>query len=118
MIRVALIGAGIFARETYIANIQSNGSRVRLTAILSRSPESIEDALKPLLQQNNNNNNDGSGCGSSSSSSSSSSSYLEVARFSGPDGEDRFFSQAKEVSETNSFNTCPYIMLWWMDGCL
>lgn len=74
--RVALIGAGIFARETYIPNVQAHESRVKLTAILSRSPEPIEEALS-LLKDG------GSG----------------VLKFFGSDGEDNFFARARDICD-------------------
>ena len=50
MIRVAVIGAGIFVRETYIPQIQSFRFRIKLTAILSRSEESVNDTLALLSE--------------------------------------------------------------------
>jgi predicted dehydrogenase len=48
MKRIALIGSGIFAKETYIKHISEYSDKVTLTAILSRSEASIEDALTIL----------------------------------------------------------------------
>jgi predicted dehydrogenase len=50
-VRIALIGAGIFARETYIQHFNQHSSDARLTAILSRSAQSIDAALAKLDQQ-------------------------------------------------------------------
>jgi predicted dehydrogenase len=75
-IRVALIGAGIFARETHIPNVLAHKDRVTLTAILSRSPEPIDEALA-LLE-------DG-GAG--------------VHKFYGNDGEDNFFACAHDICD-------------------
>jgi len=46
--RVAIIGAGIFMKEVYLQSIIANWSRVRLTAILSRTSESIDAALSAM----------------------------------------------------------------------
>ena len=75
-IRVALIGAGIFARETHIPNVLAHKNRVKLTGILSRSPEPIDEALA-LLGDN--------GAG--------------VQKFYGSDGEDNFFACAHDICD-------------------
>ena len=49
VVRVALIGAGIFARETYLPNLEANKGRVKLTAILSRSADATLALLKDGL---------------------------------------------------------------------
>lgn len=76
IIRVAIIGSGIFMRETYIPNIDANKSRVKLTAVLSRNVESIDDALRQSSDHGEN-----------------------VLRFFGDSGEDMFFSQAKDICD-------------------
>jgi predicted dehydrogenase len=73
---VALIGAGIFMKETYVPNILSCEGAVRVTAILSRSEESIDEVLA-LLEES----------GSS------------AQKFFGSDGEDRFFHVACSICE-------------------
>ena len=75
MIRVAVIGAGIFVRETYIPNLLANSTRVKLTAILSKTSASIEECL--LLIK------DGG----------------DVTRFIGSAGEEEFFIQAKDICD-------------------
>lgn len=75
MIKLGIIGAGIFAKETYIPNIIANSDRVKLTAILSRSLQSIEDTLQ-LLETGS-----------------------EVKKFFGMDGEDNFFAEASELCD-------------------
>ena len=68
-VRVALIGAGIFARETYIPNLLAHKDRVKLVAVLSRSKEPIDEALALLEDE---------GAG--------------VQKFFGSDGEESFFA--------------------------
>ena len=74
--RVALIGAGIFVQETHIPNVLAHESRVKLTAILSRSQQRIDEALA-LLKDG------GSG----------------VRKFFGSDGEDNFFACARDICD-------------------
>jgi len=76
LIRVAIIGSGIFVRETYIPNIIANPGRVKLTAILSRSAESVAGATSLLAGQEN-----------------------EVLEFSGTEGEDLFFAEARDICD-------------------
>jgi predicted dehydrogenase len=78
-VRVGLIGAGIFARDTYIPNLDANSGRARLTAILSRTPEPIEETLALL--------NGGKGDGGT------------VKRYIGAEGEERFFAEASEICD-------------------
>lgn len=78
-IRIALIGAGIFARDTYIPNLEANGSRSKLTAILSRSAEPIDEALSLL---NGGNGDDGT-----------------VKKYVGEEGESAFFAEAVNICE-------------------
>lgn len=75
-LRVALVGAGIFAQDAYVPNLLAYRDRIRLTAILSRSPEPIETLLSALSGQEG-----------------------EVARFSGADGEEQFFSQVCDLCD-------------------
>jgi predicted dehydrogenase len=76
IVRVAVIGSGIFVRETYIPNILANSTRSKLTAILSRSVESVEEAVALLNEQGK-----------------------DVLKFSGADGEEMFFAQAKDICD-------------------
>ena len=76
LVRVAIIGAGIFARETHIPNVLANKHRVKLTAILSRSQEPIDEALALL-------GDEGHG----------------VQKFFGSDGEDNFFACARDICD-------------------
>jgi len=76
--RIAIIGAGIFVRETYLPNIEANNSRCKLVAILSRTSESVNDAI---------------------SSMKGSSSGEGVHRFVGPEGEEQFFAQARDLCD-------------------
>jgi predicted dehydrogenase len=76
VIRISIIGAGIFVKDTYIPNIEANRHRIKLTAILSRSAQSI-DEVSQLLSDG------GEG----------------VQRFVGPEGEEEFFLRAKEVCD-------------------
>lgn len=71
-----MIGAGIFAKETYFPHFNGNSSKVKLTAILSRTPESIESALQLLRE-----------------------GIDDVARFVGSVGEEDFFSQVKDICD-------------------
>lgn len=75
-IRVAMIGVGIFVKDTYIPNLEANRHRVKLTAILSRRSQSIDEALQLLSDA-------GEG----------------VHRFVGPEGEEEFFQRAKEICD-------------------
>jgi predicted dehydrogenase len=75
-VRVALIGAGIFARETYIPNLLAHKDRVKLVAVLSRSKEPIDEALALLEDE---------GAG--------------VQKFFGSDGEESFFAQASDICD-------------------
>jgi predicted dehydrogenase len=75
-IRIAVIGAGIFVQDTYIPNINSFSGRVQLTAILSRSIESVEAALRLL-----------------------SSGTDAVLKFTGASGEAEFFARARDVCD-------------------
>lgn len=53
MPRIAIIGAGIFVRETYIPNLLANtGNNVKFTAILSRSKPSVDESLALLNNEN------------------------------------------------------------------
>ena len=75
---MALIGAGIFARETYVPNIDAQGgARIQLTAILSRSAGPIEETLSALKH----------------------SSGDQVLRFIGSEGEEHFFAQARDICD-------------------
>jgi len=78
--RIAIIGAGIFVRETYLPNIEANNSRCKLVAILSRTSESVSDAI-------------------SSMKGSSSGEGEGVHRFVGPEGEEQFFAQARDLCD-------------------
>jgi predicted dehydrogenase len=75
--RIAIIGAGIFVKDVYIPNINAHPDRVLLTAILSRSMESITDAL--LLTKDGGAN---------------------VLKFAGDEGEHQFFAHAKEFCDS------------------
>lgn len=77
MIRLGLLGAGIFARETYIPNIEANRDRVKLTAILAKSEQSIEDTLRLLKYEGND----------------------DVTRFFGSEGENDFFRRARDICD-------------------
>jgi predicted dehydrogenase len=76
IVRLALIGAGIFARETHIPNVLAHPDRAQLVAILSRSQEPIDQALALLK--------DG-GAG--------------VQTFFGDNGEDNFFACARDICD-------------------
>ena len=76
VVRVALIGAGIFARETYIPNLSAHGGRVQLVAILSRRLEPIDEAVALLK--------DGGAA---------------VQKFYGDDGEEKFFASARSICD-------------------
>jgi predicted dehydrogenase len=76
MIRVGLLGAGIFARETYIPNIEANSTRVKLTAILASSQQSVDDTLLLLKDAGS-----------------------DVNKFFGSDGEENFFASAKDICD-------------------
>lgn len=84
MLRVGLIGSGIFARETYIPNILANADKVALTAVLSRTAESIEQLLQLITPS----------CSRSNDNLSSS-----VQKFIGSTGEEAFFNNAKSVCD-------------------
>ena len=75
-IRIGVIGAGIFVRETYIPNIEDNSNLVKLTAIVSKSFESIEEVSKLLKNQD-----------------------TDFRRFAGADGEDQFFLEASDICD-------------------
>jgi len=77
-LRVAIIGSGIFMRETYLPNIQVNASRVQLTAVLSRTAESIAEALAAWPQEPQS---------------------PAVRRYVGPEGEEAFFAEAQQVCD-------------------
>jgi predicted dehydrogenase len=76
LVRLALIGAGIFARETYIPNLLAHKDRVKLTAVLSRSQSPIDEALA-LLEDGGNG----------------------VHKFFGCDGEENFFKRARDICD-------------------
>lgn len=76
VIRVALIGAGIFARQTYVPNLIMNQGRVALTAVLSRSEGPIQETLEMLGDAAN-----------------------RAEKFFGTDGEERFFAIANDICD-------------------
>jgi predicted dehydrogenase len=76
-IRVAVIGAGIFTRMTYIPNLLENSDRVKLTAILSRTLPPIEETLAMLDKEVAD----------------------HVVKFVGSAGEEAFFARAKELCD-------------------
>ena len=75
-LRLAILGAGIFVRDTYLPNIEATRGRCKLTAMLSRSAESVDEALALL--------SDGGD---------------DVARFVGSEGEARFFASARDLCD-------------------
>jgi predicted dehydrogenase len=74
--RIGIIGAGIFVKDTYIPYFNKYDEHIRLTAILSRSVESINVTLGLLTDQ-------GKG----------------VERYVGPDGEEAFFSRINDICD-------------------
>lgn len=88
-IRVAIIGSGIFVRDTYIPNIMAYHPRVKLTAILSRTMESIESTLQLLsinkYKDNNINNND--------------NNDNDIIKYAGSNGEEDFFTEACNICD-------------------
>ena len=83
-IRIAIIGSGIFVRETYIPNIIAHYPRVRLTAILSRTLESIEQTLQLL----------------SSNSNDSIQDVDSIVKYAGgSDTEEQFFTDASRICD-------------------
>ena len=80
---MALIGAGIFARETYIPNLQQFAGQIQLTAVLSRSAESIAAllALTPKMTAGTVDTTDA------------------VAQFIGVTGEAQFFATARNICD-------------------
>lgn len=80
--RIAIIGAGIFVRETYIPNIIANAEQVQLTAVLSRSADPIDEVISLYLAGESTTNN-----------------VIKIHKFVGSEGEDVFFSQAREICD-------------------
>lgn len=76
MIRVGIIGAGIFVKETYIPLLAANRDKVTLTAILSRSAGPMESCLETLQEGKE-----------------------AVHRFVEAEGEEAFFAQAKTLCD-------------------
>jgi predicted dehydrogenase len=75
-VRVGLIGAGIFSRETYIPNLLANTNRVCLTAILAKTQSSIDQTLALMGPMG-----------------------VDVKTFFGSDGEIDFFAQVKNICD-------------------
>ena len=78
--RIAIIGAGIFVRETYVPNFIANAGRVQLTAVLSRSAGPIDEIISLYLDGTSN-------------------SEIKIHKFVGAGGESAFFSQAREICD-------------------
>eukprot|EP01033_Poteriospumella_lacustris_P008912 gene8912-6398_t len=76
MIRVGVIGAGIFVKETYLPLVAAHRDKVTLTAILSRSAGPIESCLEVLSEGS-----------------------ADVRRFVGAEGEEAFFAQATALCD-------------------
>lgn len=93
--RIAIIGAGIFVRDTYIPNINNNKNDVILTAILSRSIESIDETLKLLDNKDN-----------------------AISKFVGEQGEIDFFANANDFCDAVII-VCPIPLLAkYIEKCL
>jgi len=98
-IRVAIIGSGIFVRDTYIPNLIANHSRIRLTAILSRTMESIQQTL--LLLLTNNEQKDSNVI----EDSNHNNAYLydnngdDIMKYAGSEGEECFFTEVSKICD-------------------
>jgi predicted dehydrogenase len=101
-IRVAIIGSGIFVRDTYIPNILAHHQRIKLTAILSRTMESIESTLQ-LLSSNkhkdNNNINNNHNNGSNNNDNVYQNLDNDIIKYAGSNGEETFFTEACNICD-------------------
>lgn len=96
--RIALVGAGIFAKETYVPLIEANkGSGVRLTACLSRSAGSVEDTISLVASEEERG---------------------AILRYSGAEGEDKFFAEARQVCDAVIVVVPIHLLGKYVERCL
>ena len=101
-IRVAIIGSGIFVRDTYIPNILAHHPRIKLTAILSRTMESIESTLQ-LLSSNKYKDNNINNSNNINTSNNNDNFYEnfdnDIIKYAGNNGEENFFTDACNICD-------------------
>lgn len=96
--RIALLGAGIFAKETYVPLIEANKDRgVRLTACLSRSAGSVEDTISLVASEEER---------------------LAILRYSGTEGEEKFFAEARQVCDAVIIVVPIHLLGKYVERCL